>query len=458
MALTSFFTALTGLNSNSHTINVIGDNLANMNTIGFKAGKATFAEIIGGMSGFSATGNPIVFGQGSMLNGVVHKQAQGTPEYTGNSTDAMINGNGYFVVATGDGGIGYTRAGRFQFDSTGNLVSSDGYQLMGYRADDKGKIDQAAGITTLEVRMGQFVPATATTEMAAAVNLDAQVKAFTSAADTPESEFITPIQVFDGLGAQHTIQLRFEKISDPGDANPEWGMTAWMLVDNPDYDPNAAIGTPESEKIKKVEISNLEILDPLAITPTYVAFGGTLLFDGQGKLINTSQIRMTIDDPDVPGTMSGNQIMLNLTDSRGNPMFTSAASASATSTTSQNGFAASNLASVSFNNKGVIIGIAANGNTIELGQLAIATFPNIEGLQKYNGSTLIASMNAGEPSIGTAGSGGRGSINGGSLEMSNVDMAEEFVNLIIAQRAFQANARMITTSDELYQEAIHLKR
>ena len=427
MALTSFFSALTGLNSNSHTINVIGDNLANMNTIGFKAGKATFAEIIGGMSGFSATGNPIVFGQGSNLNGVVHKQMQGTAEYTGNGTDAMINGNGYFVVATGDGGIGYTRAGRFQFDGTGNLVSSDGYQLMGYMASD-GKINQAAGIVPIDIRMGQFIPATATSEMLAAVNLDSQTPQ--STAMSP-SIFTTPIQVFDSLGASHTIQLSFEK-TNPAGGVPQWTMTAGILEDNGTLTPVNISGAAS----QVLNFTATGILDP-AVLDTF-----------------------TVDIPAAAfGTgMSAQPITLHMRDSEGRSLLTSAASTSGTSYTSQNGYASSTLKSVAFTEKGVVVGIAANGNSIELAQLAIATFPNNEGLQKYNGSTLIASGNAGEPSIGTAGSGGRGLVQGGSLEMSNVDMAEEFINLIIAQRAFQANARVITTSDELYMEAINLKR
>ena len=437
MALTSFFSALTGLNANSHTINVIGDNLANMNTIGFKAGKATFAELIGGMSGFSSTGNPIVFGQGALLNGVVHKQSAGTPEYTGNSTDAMINGSGFFVVATGEGGIGYSRAGRFQFDSTGNLVSSDGYQLMGYIANEKGEIDQAAGIRPIEIRMGQFMPAVATTTISAAVNLDSQSPPHYPI-PTIGSEFVTPIEIYDPLGAQHVIQLNFTKVTDPGIANPRWIMEASILDES---------GNPVA----------IDIDDNGTTGATF-----ELLFDTNGKLdiagTMPNTLTLILNGAGTPDTMAGKTLTLNLVDDRGNPMFTSAASESGTSYTTQNGYAASNLKNVAFDNNGVLIGIAANGNTVELAQLAIATFPNIEGLQKYNGSTFIASNNAGEPSIGTANSGGRGNVQGGSLEMSNVDMAEEFVNLIIAQRAFQANARVITTSDELYQEAIYLKR
>jgi len=452
MALTSFFSALTGLNSNSHTINVIGDNLANLNTVGFKAGQATFAEIIGGMSGFSATGNPIVFGQGSQLNGVVHKQTQGTPEYTGNSSDAMINGNGYFIVATGDGAMGYTRAGRFQFDSTGGLVSSDGYQVMGYMAQD-GKIDLSRSIETIEIRMGQFIPASKTTEMAAAMNLDSQT--------VKDESFSTPITVFDSLGAQHTIKLTFTKESEPGAAAPEWEFVAELAVLN---DKGTVVGYIPA---------TLEQEDPgvypQTSPPTMIPFTGPLTFNSIGELDGMPDyIRLTIEDGTVTDTsgdnwdaapsMVGNQINFHLNDEQGRSLITSAASLSGTSYARQDGYASSNLSSISFDNEGRIIGLAANGNSLILAQLALATFSNAEGLQKYNGSTLIASQNAGYPSIGTAGSGGRGSVQGSSLEMSNVDMSEEFIRLIIAQRAYQANARVITTSDELYQEAIHLKR
>ena len=435
MALTSFFTALTGLNSSSHSINVIGDNLANLNTIGFKAGKATFAELIAGMSGFSSTGNPIVFGQGSALNGLVHKQSAGTPEYTSNSTDAMINGNGYFVVATGDGGIGYTRAGRFQFDGTGNLVSSDGYQLMGYMADDKGVINSVSGIVPIEIRMGQFVPALATTQMWAGINLDSKTPVGAGAA----SSFATSVQIYDSLGNQHNVTVTFTKEEEAlstGESS-RWSWVATIPAED-------VGGTPGGTH----EIGSS------------VLSGKELLFDANGLLCDPA-----FGDPalklDITGLANGSADMavdFLVWDNQGRPLITSAASESGTSSSSQNGYAASTLKSVSFSNDGVVIGEASNGNSINLAQLGIATFINVEGLQKYSGSTFSASANAGEPSIGVAGSGGRGAVQGGSLEMSNVDMAEEFVNLIIAQRAYQANTRMITTSDELYMEAINLKR
>jgi flagellar hook protein FlgE len=198
--------------------------------------------------------------------------------------------------------------------------------------------------------------------------------------------------------------------------------------------------------------------------PTVSLLAAHLLsFDASGKLmppLTPISLTIPVGTFDTTGTMPtpAQNVTLNLADSRGNPLFTSAASKSGTSYTDQNGYASSVLEKIQFDPEGRVIGIAVNGNSITLAQLALATFPNDEGLQKYNGSTFIASMNAGEPSIGVADSGGRGKVQGGMLEMSNVDMAEEFVNLVIGQRAYQANCRMITTSDELYMEAINLKR
>ena len=175
-------------------------------------------------------------------------------------------------------------------------------------------------------------------------------------------------------------------------------------------------------------------------------------------LLYETGIELDLSDPDIGFIGDNKNITLSLRDDLGNALITSAATASGTSFTAQNGSAASTLAAVSFSPEGLVLGTTANNQTIILGQLALATFPNTQGLQKFNGSTFIASQNAGEPSIGVAGSGGRGTVQGGALEMSNVDMAEEFINLILAQRSYQANTRMISTSDELYMEAINLKR
>jgi flagellar hook protein FlgE len=411
MPLTSFYTALTGLNSNSLAINIIGDNLANMNTIGYKAGKASFSELLAGLSGTSSNGNPIVFGLGSTFNGITHATNQGTVSYTGKSTDAAINGNGFFVVST-DGGMGFTRSGKFEFNKAGGLVSSDGYQLMGYMSVN-GEIDASSAPAPIEIRKGQMLPAKATTEITLSGNLDC-----TSTTGS------TSIQVYDSLGVAHIVTINFT-----GSGN-DWQWSATI----------PAVDTGGTSTDPAVEIGS-----------------GDLGFDSTGNLTSPA------DNPtlSITGLASGGADMtvaLGLWDSGGNPIITNFSNGSSTFTPAQNGSYASSLKEINIDSSGIIVGVSEGGNTIPLAQLAIADFPNIEGLQKYKGSTFVSFPSSGDPSIGAAGMGGRGSVVGASLEQSNVDMAQEFVNLIAAQRAYQANSKIITATDELYQDSLNMKR
>jgi flagellar hook protein FlgE len=407
MPLTSFYTALTGLNNNSMAINVIGDNLANMNTTAFKAGQATFSELLAGVSGTDSVGNPISIGLGSALNGVVHNNSQGTIIGSGNSTDAAINGGGFFVVSN-NGEMAYTRSGSFKFDKSGDLLSADGFKVMGYMGVN-GVINTAGGIAPITISQGQLIPANATTNISLAANLDGD------AADA--TEFAAPITIYDSMGAAHTLTVTFTKGATAGDWS--WEATA----------------------------------DDVTLSGN----SGSLTFDG--AVLSASTTNPTIS---ISGFADGGEdmdITFNLMDADGNPLITSyAAEDSSVSETTQDGYAASSLSKVSIDNSGVVVGLTASGKSIQLAQLVLANFPNIEGLQKYKGSTFVAFSSSGEPSIGVAGSGGRGSIVGSALEQSNVDMAQEFVSLIKAQRAYQANSRIISTTDELYQDSLNLKR
>jgi flagellar hook protein FlgE len=410
MPLTSFYTALTGLNNNSMAINVIGDNLANMNTTAFKAGQANFAELLAGVSGTDAVGNPISVGLGSTLNGVSHNNSQGTIIGSGNSIDAAINGGGYFVVSN-NGDMAFTRSGSFKFDKTGNLLSADGFQVMGYMGAN-GVIDTAGAISPISISQGQLIPASATTSVSLTANLDGD------AADG--TTFAAPVTIYDSMGAAHNLTITFTKSATAGDW--DWAATA---------------------------------------------DDGTLTGD-TGTLTFTGAVMTTPADPtgnpviNITGFTDGAEDMaltFNLFDADGNPIISSyAASDSSVSTTTQDGYAASSLSKVSIDNSGIVVGLTESGKSIQLAQLVLANFPNIEGLQKYKGSTFVAFSSSGEPSIGVAGSGGRGSIVGSALEQSNVDMAAEFVSLIKAQRAYQANSRIISTTDELYQDSLNLKR
>jgi flagellar hook protein FlgE len=404
MPLTSYYTALTGLNNNSVAINVIGDNLANMNTTAFKAGQATFSELLAGVSGTDATGNPVSIGLGSTLNGVSRNNSQGTVIGSGNSTDAAINGNGFFVVSN-NGEMAYTRSGSFKLDKSGDLLCADGFQVMGYMGVN-GVIDTAGAIAPIKINQGQLIPASATTSISLNANLDGNA--------VDGTVFTAPISVYDSIGAVHNLQIAFTKNG-----------SSW------DWAASCDSGTTSST--------------------------GSLAFTGADLTVPGTMPTISITGFS-NGAADLTGITFSLADAAGTPLITNYAKDSSVSNTTQDGYAASALAKVSIDNSGIIVGLTESGKSVQLAQLVLANFPNVDGLQKYKGSTFVAFSSSGEPSIGVAGNGGRGSIVGSALEQSNVDMAAEFVNLIKAQRAYQANSRIITTTDELYQDSLNLKR
>ena len=362
MPLTSFYTALTGINNNSIAINVIGDNLANMNTVAFKAGSASFSELLSGMSGTSATGNPISFGLGATLNGINHNNTQGTLIGTGNPIHAAITGNGFFVVSI-EGGQGYTRAGNFQWDLNGNLLTADGFQLMGYMGNN-GVIDTTGAITPIEISLGQLIPASQTTRMGFFMNLDAQ----TIAGNTYQAS----VPVIDSLGISHNVAVTFTKQPASG----EWSWQATI----PAEDVGGAAGDP----------------------PVALGTGGNITFDENGVLTAPAS-NPTISISGLASGAADMSVELSLFNDEGNPIVSGYGSESTVLVSFQDGFAASPLAGVSIDSSGVLVGTAENGQSIALAQLALATFPNVEGLQKFEGSTFAEFTSAGEPSIGVAG-------------------------------------------------------
>jgi flagellar hook protein FlgE len=415
MPLTSFYTALSGLNSNSFAINVIGDNLANMNTTAFKSGQTCFAELLAGISGTDAAGNPISAGLGSIVNGITHNNTQGTIAYTGSTTDAAVSGNGFFVVSTGDD-LGFTRSGSFKFDQDGNLISSDGFQVMGYMGVG-GTIDTNGGIVPLSLRKGQLMPASATQNVSMSVNLDSQ-------ADIG-SVFSSSVRIFDSLGTPHNLTFSFTKT--------DVGAYSWSAT-IPAEDAGGVAGGP-----------------------AVVVGSGDLTFDPFG-IMTAPTANPSLNITGLSSGAANMDVTFGMFNPSGEPVITNYARASAVTSTNQDGYAASSVTLMSIDSSGVILGVTDGGQSIPLAQLALADFPNVEGLQKYKGSTYIPFPSSGDPSIGAARTGGRGSIVGSSLEQSNVDMALEFVNLIKAQRAYQANSRVITATDELYQDSLNMKR
>jgi flagellar hook protein FlgE len=415
MPLTSFNAALTGLNNNALQINVIGNNLANINSTAYKGSKASFAELLGGSADTSANGNPIQVGLGSFVPGVSPFFNQGSILYTGKVTDAAISGNGFFVVETNDG-QGYTRAGNFGLTRLGEMVSSDGFRVLGYPAVN-GVVSQTDVLSPITVLKGSSLPPLATTSIGIAANLDSR--------EVAGGTFSTAVQIYDSLGSAHPLTITFTKASATG-----WSWDATLpAVDTGGTaaDPPVSVGT------------------------------GSITFDSNG-ILTAPAANPVLAISGLASGASPMSISFDILDSQGIPRFSGYASLSAVSSTTQNGYTSSVLKDISIDNKGVVSGVFENGQVQPIAQLAIATFANVEGLLKFKGSTFVTSGSSGEPSIGGAGNGGRGSITGSSLEQSNVDIAQEFTNLIIAQRGYQANSRVISTTDELYQDAINLKR
>jgi flagellar hook protein FlgE len=413
--LTSYFTALSGINANSQAINVIGNNLANINTTAYKGARANFAELLGAIS-YAADGNPIQTGLGTVSAGVSPLFTQGSIQATGRPTDVAISGNGFFVLSTGTG-YAYTRAGNFGFNDTGELVNSDGFTVAGYMAS-AGVINSNAALSPITIQGSRTLPPKATTALGITANLDSQ-------AATTTSFTSSAVQIYDSLGLAHTVTFTFTKTGAM-----DWTWDASI----PATDTGGALTDP-----------------PVSIG------SGTFTFNSAGALTDPTE-NPTLTVAGLASGAADMSIEFQVLDSNGNPRFTSNSGASAVSSVTQDGYASSTLREVAIDGNGVISGIYDNGQVNSLAQLALANFNNPEGLLKFIGNTFVKSVSSGEPSIGAPRTGGRGMVDGAALELSNVDIAEQFTSLIIAQRGYQANSRVIATTDQLYQEAINLRQ
>ena len=410
----SFSTSLSGLNANSLALSVIANNLANLNTIAYKGMTPIFRDLFYQQVGSNGAGDPLQVGVGSMMSSIASPFTPGNIDSTGVPTDCAIQGNGFFLVDN-DGMRSYTRAGNFTIDADGRLVNDDGAFVLGYQAVN-GVISPSQTLGPLSIASGQMSPPQATSNVSLSMNLDASAAV--------NGSFSTPVAVFDSLGTSHVLTFTFTK-----SAANTWDYQITVPAEDV-----GATGNP-------VAVSS-----------------GSLTFDGSGRL--------TTPAADVAGIAVNNladgadpmSLTWNLYDDNSSPIVTQVAGPSATSTTRQDGFSSGTLRDYSITGDGVINGVLSNGQTLALGQIALATFPNPQGLMRNGANGFLASLSAGLPNVGAPGTGGRGTLMGGALESSNVDIAREFAQLITAQRGYQANARAITTADEVTQEAINLKR
>ena len=406
----SLFAGISGLNANATAMTVIGDNIANVNTIAFKANRASFANILSQSLGGSS-GNDI--GRGVDFWGTSPLWTQGSLENTGRATDLAINGKGFFTVQDDTGTNFYTRAGPFHLDEAGVMVNPDGYLVQGYQIDAAGNLGNLATITIPGERVS---PPSATTELSFDVNLDSQTAA--------NGTYSTSQTVFDSLGNAIPLTLTFTKQA----AAQTWSASASVASPDGPVTINGAASVPLT-------------FDSAGIMTAPLA-DGTLAI----TLVNgaTTPLTLTWDLFDAGGTSHGD--------------ITGFSSPSSTTFQHQDGYTAGVLRGISVDEDGVVTAAYSNGQLTPTFQIALADFPSYDGLAKLGQNLYAESLASGQPMPGVAGNGRLGSITPSAIEMSNIDLAQEFVKMITTQRAFQANSRVITTSDEILAELINLKR
>ena len=507
--MASFSTPLSGLDASSEELSVISNNLANMNTVGYKSSNTNFQDLFYQNIGSTANGSPQQVGVGTSVASVEANFSQGTSQTTGNPTDVAITGDGFFVI-NHNGAQEYTRAGNFTVASNGDLMTVDGGNVMGYAATN-GVISSGEALSALSIPLGATAPAKATSMFQLMTNLDSSggtaisaasqqtgggilaatvlktgsvlsfsdgTNAFTyttaagntlssvvaainanthysaslagnslvvtaksgtpitfssntltdAAAGTesetftttgqnqPAGAFSSPVTVYDSLGAAHVLTANFTKT-----ATNTWNYTLTL--------PAADLGQTGG---------------PVTVN------SGTITFDSNGQLVTPPA------DPTVSVTgLADGGADLNLKWDVFNPDGTSSitqlAATSGTSSTQQDGFASGSIQSYSVGADGTIQGVFNNGQTIALGQIALASFADQQGLSRVGANSYIAGISSGEPSIGAPNTGGLGTLQGGALEVSNVDLATEFSKLIVAERYYQANAQAVTTIDQVTQ-------
>jgi flagellar hook protein FlgE len=418
------FAAISGLRNHQTMMDVVGNNISNVNTTGFKSSQAVFSEVLsqtirgaGAATGTTGGSNPAQIGLGSRVSAVTSSFSQGALQVTSRSTDFAIQGDGFFVVDQGGERL-YTRAGSFSVDALGRLVTQDGGLIQGWQSSG-GTMTTSGPIGPIVIPVGDLIPPVQTTTARLGGNLPAD-----AAVGDP---IVAAVQVFDGQGTAINVRVEFTKT-----ANDTWS-AGYRYVD--------AAGA----------------LQPPTTCPPTALSGGPVTFDSNGQV--TSSHTLTLAGGVVPGFAAGQDIAINLGDLTDSNHVSQFGELSSLAALDQDGQSAGSLTGFSVSQDGLLVGSYTNGRTRPIGQLSLANFANPEGMEKAGGSTNYrATVNSGLPQIGVPSAGGRGLIAGGALEMSNVDLAREFTNLIIAQRGFQANSRVITTSDEMLQEVVNLKR
>jgi flagellar hook protein FlgE len=415
----SYQSALSGLAAASNDLDVVGNNIANAQTVGFKQSSAVFADLYAN-SIATAVNNQI--GIGTRLAGVQQDFSQGQTTTTDIPTNMAINGNGFFEMQNPNGTVTYSRNGQFVPDKNGFIVDAEGNKLMGFLANSQGQLNKGQ-IVPIQIPNSSLLPPVATTKAAFGINLDSGATPPTTTPLNPQDStsfnFTTSIQTFDSLGTPTTVNLYFIKNSDG----------TWDVQGG-----------------------------PAGAAPTDL---GSMTFDSNGKLTSsqdknnassaTGQFSLAIPNTDGAASQTITIDLSSTTQFGGG-----SAGSTVTSAPTQDGFGTSQLANFSIGDDGTITGTYSDGRTATLGQVLLANFTNPNGLQNLGNNQFAQTSESGEPEVGVPGSSNLGSIAGGQVETSNVDLTGSLVDLITAQRDYQANAQTIKTQQTIDQTLINL--
>jgi flagellar hook protein FlgE len=505
--MASFYIPLTGLNADSTALNTIASNLANMNTTGYKSKSVSFSDLFYQQIGEAGSGDPIQRGSGTQVASIETDFSNGSPNSTGVDTNVALQGNGFFVV--GDGGNRLlTRAGDFSLDQNGNLITTDGLSVMGFPAIG-GKVDATAPLTPIHIPVGEVEPPSATTSFGMTATLNSSANIGDSLPGT--------VQVYDSLGNSYQATVKYTKTgtnnwsysitlpdqlagtvdSSNGIITYSFGSSGGTLATVNSATnltitgPNAsgvsstinAPGVTPGESIANYASTLQAALNSAGIKATVTAnnsqltisganlttsgeviqdpvssasVSGSLIFDSNGKLVSPSTDVAGITFSGLADGASNLNLTWKLYGKDGSADLSQVNQTSAVSSTSQDGFASGIYSGFSIGSDGTVTATFKNGQKLNVGQLALGNVVNLQGLKALGGGEYETTLASGSATIGISGTSGLGTMQGGALEGSNVNISAEFSKLIITQRAFEANSKAITTFDTVTQETINM--
>lgn len=463
----SMFSGVSGLRAHQLKMDTIGNNIANVNTVGYKSQRVSFQEVFnqtlrGAGSPQSGKGgtNPQQVGLGISISSIDTFHVRGAVQRTDNLTDLAVNGDGFFILSNSADGLSrsYTRAGNFSLDDDGSLVAANGYKVLGYMVDPATNALKST-LEGIQISKSEAVPAKATTYANLEGNLDNQItKATTtptyiSGTTEPEDSFTlatgtkyweTTTTIFDSLGGKHNIKLTFVR-----------GLAVDGTATGGESDWGAFIKDQDTGRYYRfTDTTDFDTMDTTVDANNISGFCFGLKFSVDGSLDTANSTNGGRVELTVPGKGGSDDTVIDIDFTK----ITQFANESNAAVTDSDGYPQGALDTFSIGPTGEINGIFTNGQSKVIGQLALAVFKNPAGLEKTAENMFQVTPNSGDPITGLPGSSGMGALNSGTLEMSNVDISREFAEMISTQRGFQANSRIITTSDEMLQELVNLKR